>query len=80
MMAQAGRVVSKPELLRLIWGADGAENPRRLRIAVSLLRRIIGSGPDRPRLETVPKVGYRLAIRNSFVSFSSSGETSVSMS
>lgn len=58
---RSGAVVGSEELLRTIWGAaSGDINPRRLRIAVSVARHIIGRSPTRPRLETVTRVGYRL--------------------
>lgn len=57
---QLGAVVGRDELLRTIWGAAGELNPKRLRIAVSAARRILGSAALRPRLETVTKIGYRL--------------------
>jgi two-component system KDP operon response regulator KdpE len=58
---QAGSVVRSEELLRTIWGAAAGEpNPRRLRIAVSAARHILGTAPSRPHLETVTKIGYRL--------------------
>jgi DNA-binding response OmpR family regulator len=37
-------------------------DPRRVRIAVSLLRRLIGTGPGRPRIESVSRIGYRLVV------------------
>ena len=58
---QTGAVVRSEDLLETIWGASGdGVNPRRLRIAVSAARNILGSSPTRPRLETVTKIGYRL--------------------
>ena len=56
-----GTAIAGEDLLRTVWGtAPGDVHPRRLRIAVSVLRGILGIGPRRPRVETVPRVGYRL--------------------
>jgi DNA-binding response OmpR family regulator len=55
-------VVTCEELLHDIWGVDPQPaHRRRLRVAVSSLRRLLGHGPQRPRIETVVRVGYRLA-------------------
>lgn len=57
----AGTTIAADDLLRAVWGAaPGDVHPRRLRVAVSVLRNILGLGPHRPRLETVARVGYRL--------------------
>jgi two-component system response regulator MtrA len=56
-----GVAIDGNDLLRTVWGAaPGDVHPRRLRIAVSVLRGILGIGPRRPRVETVARVGYRL--------------------
>lgn len=58
-----GAAIDGSELLRTVWGAaPGDVHPRRLRIAVSVLRGILGIGPARPRVESVSRVGYRLVI------------------
>jgi two-component system phosphate regulon response regulator PhoB len=51
------------DLMVRIWGpeADGL-HPRRLRTAVSLLRKTLGFGPRLPTIETVHNVGYRLTL------------------
>jgi DNA-binding response OmpR family regulator len=55
-------VVTSEELLHDIWGVDPRPaHRRRLRVAVSSLRRLLGQGAQRPRIETVVRVGYRLA-------------------
>ena len=57
------QVVERDTLLANVWGAaPDTVDPRRVRIAVSMLRRVLGSGPQRPRIETVSHVGYRLAV------------------
>jgi DNA-binding response OmpR family regulator len=60
---QSGIVVSRDQLLRELWGvAPGAVDPRRLRIAISVLRGVIGDGPQRPIIESVSRSGYRLSV------------------
>ncbi len=55
-------VVTCEKLLHDVWGVDPLPaHRRRLRVAVSSLRRLLGHGPQRPRIETVVRVGYRLA-------------------
>jgi two-component system, OmpR family, response regulator MtrA len=55
-------VVTCEELLHDVWGVDPQPaHRRRLRVAVSSLRRLLGQGPQRPRIETIVRVGYRLA-------------------
>jgi two-component system response regulator MtrA len=56
-------VATRESLLLRVWGVEsGSADTRRVRVAVSLLRRLLGTGPRRPRLETVARVGYRLAV------------------
>ena len=53
--ATPARRSTASELLRTVWGAaPGDVHPRRLRIAVSVLRGILGIGAARPRVESVP--------------------------
>jgi len=55
------KVVSFDELLSEVWRVEPrSTNQRRVRVAASMLRRLLGSGVRRPRLETVACVGYRL--------------------
>lgn len=55
-------VVTCEQLLHDVWGVDPLPaHRRRLRVAVSSLRRLLGHGPQRPQIETVVRVGYRLA-------------------
>lgn len=57
------KVVSFGQLLAEVWGIEPrTANPRRVRVAASSLRRLLGEGVRRPRLETVAKVGYRLIV------------------
>ena len=60
---QPNRVVDRDSLLSTVWGAQpDSVDPRRLRIAVSVLRGVLGTGPARPRIETISHVGYRLVV------------------
>jgi two-component system response regulator MtrA len=55
-------VVTCDQLLQDVWGVDPRpSHRRRVRVAVSSLRRLLGEGAYRPRIETVVRVGYRLA-------------------
>jgi DNA-binding response OmpR family regulator len=61
LASNAGTVVTRPQLRRWLWGeVDGDTPSNRERVIVSALRRVLGSGPRRPRIEVVPRVGYRL--------------------
>ena len=60
---RSNQVVERDTLLANVWGAEPhTVDPRRVRIAISVLRRVLGSGPQRPCIETVSHVGYRLAV------------------
>ena len=60
---QPNRVVDRDSLLSTVWGAQpDTVDPRRLRIAISTLRHLLGSGSQRPRIETISHVGYRLVV------------------
>jgi two-component system KDP operon response regulator KdpE len=60
---RAGSLVSRDTLFRELWGVlPGSVDPRRLRIAISVLRGVLGSGPQRPSIESVSGSGYRLTI------------------
>jgi DNA-binding response OmpR family regulator len=59
----AGLVVPRDALFRELWGVSpNAVDPRRLRIAISVLRGVLGAGPHRPVIESVPRSGYRLGV------------------
>jgi DNA-binding response OmpR family regulator len=56
-----GRVVSRAEILKEIWGVDVAVETRTVDFHVMRLRRIVEANPKRPRhLVTVHGAGYRL--------------------
>ncbi len=60
---QPNRVVDRDSLLSTVWGAQpDTVDPRRLRIAISTLRHLLDSGAQRPRIETISHVGYRLVV------------------
>lgn len=56
------RVVSTEALLVRVWGLEPGSRVQRVRVAVSLLRKLLGEGPLRPRIETVSLFGYRLMV------------------
>jgi DNA-binding response OmpR family regulator len=57
------KVTTREALLTRVWGVEpGTVDTRRVRVAASLLRRLLGAGPRRPRLETVSRIGYRLTV------------------
>ena len=61
LVRNEGRVMTTTDLSRVVWGFDVPDDYRQLlRNAVSKLRRSLGRGPLRPRLETDHSVGYRL--------------------
>jgi len=56
-----GQMVLRDSLISTVWGVPASSvNPRRVRIAISLLRGVIGTGPRRPIIESVSRIGYRL--------------------
>lgn len=63
LASDAGTTIRTDDLMRQLWGGDTEElTTRRLRIAVSWLRKRLGSGPSRPAIDTVHRVGYRLIV------------------
>jgi DNA-binding winged helix-turn-helix (wHTH) protein/tetratricopeptide (TPR) repeat protein len=59
LVAEAGQVVSKEELLRRVW-PDTFVQEANLSVNVSILRKTLGDQPDgRPWIQTVPRRGYR---------------------
>jgi Tol biopolymer transport system component/DNA-binding winged helix-turn-helix (wHTH) protein len=62
LVAQAGRVVSKDEILNTLW-PDASVEEGNIAVHVSLLRKALAAGlPDARVIETVPKRGYRFAV------------------
>jgi two-component system KDP operon response regulator KdpE len=61
IVANAGRVVTNPQLLREVWGPSHAEDGHYLRIYMGHLRHKLEDDPAQPRyLLTETGVGYRL--------------------
>lgn len=62
LLANRGRVISAEDLIRQVWGHDFVDDPRTVRVHVSMLRQKIESDPAKPkRIETVRGSGYRYA-------------------
>ncbi len=60
LASQPGRVFSRSQLLKGVWGDEGSGESRTIDVHVSLLRRKIEDNPSHPeRLVTVRGVGYR---------------------
>jgi two-component system KDP operon response regulator KdpE len=63
LVANAGRVVTNPQLLRAVWGPSQSENGHYLRIYMGHLRHKLEDDPTQPRfLLTETAVGYRLLL------------------
>jgi two-component system KDP operon response regulator KdpE len=63
LVANVGRVVSNPQLLREVWGPSHSESGHYLRIYMGHLRQKLEDDPTQPRyLLTETAVGYRLLI------------------
>jgi len=59
LLQEAGQVVTKPELMAAVW-PDTFVEENNLNQCVSILRRALGDSPDgTPRVETIPRRGYR---------------------
>ncbi len=63
LIANAGRVVTNPQLLREVWGPSHSESSHYLRVYMGHLRQKLEDNPAQPRfLLTETAVGYRLLI------------------
>ncbi|MET0265128.1 MAG: two-component system response regulator KdpE [Duganella sp.] len=63
LVANAGRVMTNPQLLRAVWGPSQSENGHYLRIYMGHLRHKLETDPTQPRyLLTETAVGYRLQL------------------
>jgi two-component system KDP operon response regulator KdpE len=61
LVRNAGKVVTRRQLLREVWGETHVEEAHYLRVYMSSLRRKVEENPARPRwLVTEQNVGYRL--------------------
>ena len=57
-----GETVARGQLVQTVWG-DTAVTDDALQRCVSILRRTLGRGEHGVRIETIPKVGYRLVVQ-----------------
>jgi DNA-binding response OmpR family regulator len=56
-------IVPTHSLLEALWGSNATPaHVGRLRIVVTRVRKLLGNGPGRPRIEAVEGIGYRLSI------------------
>ncbi|MGB9112726.1 MAG: response regulator transcription factor [Acidimicrobiales bacterium] len=61
LLANAGRVVTRDELLERVWGLDYEGDPRIVATLIGRLRARVERDPDRPAyIVTIRGVGYRL--------------------
>jgi two-component system KDP operon response regulator KdpE len=60
LMRHAGKLVTHEVLVRALGGASDAPDRNAVRINVSRLRTVLGTGELRPQIETERYVGYRL--------------------
>ena len=58
-----GETVARGQLVQTVWG-DTAVTDDALQRCVSILRRTLGRGEHGVRIETIPKVGYRLVVED----------------
>jgi len=62
LMRQAGRVISRNDLLASVWEENWIGNVRTLDVHIRWLREKLEENPSRPRyIRTVRGVGYRFA-------------------
>jgi len=63
LVANAGKVMTNPQLLRAVWGPSNGENGHYLRIYMGHLRHKLEDEPAQPRhFVTETAVGYRLVL------------------
>jgi len=63
LVANAGKVLTTPQLLRSVWGPHQADNAHYLRIYMGHLRHKLEDDPAQPRyMITETGVGYRLQL------------------
>jgi two-component system KDP operon response regulator KdpE len=63
LIANAGRVLTHPYLLREVWGPSHAQSTQYLRVYMGNLRQKLEADPAQPRhLITETGVGYRLLV------------------
>lgn len=63
LVREAGRVVTRDEIMRRVWGPDWYGSSRTLDVHISALRRKLGDDPNQPHLvTTVRGVGFRFEL------------------
>ena len=63
LLENAGKTLTRHELLRTVWGYDGSVTTRTIDAHIAELRRKLEIEPAEPRhILTVHKVGYRLKL------------------
>jgi len=66
LAANAGKVVTRNDLIRELWGADAEPDESYLRVYMLQLRKKIEDDPAQPEiLLTVPGIGYRFSVVDS---------------
>ena len=60
LLANAGRVVARAELLRAVWGPEAAADDNNLDVIMSALRNKVDKGPGPKLIQTVRGFGYRI--------------------
>ena len=60
LAARAGDVVTRDDLLNEVWGYESSPTTRTIDTHVASLRAKLEDDPERPRLQTVHGVGYKL--------------------
>jgi DNA-binding response OmpR family regulator len=64
LMRNAGRVVSREDLMSKVWDVNWFGSTKTLDVHIGWLRRKLGDDPGQPRfIETVRGVGFRFAAR-----------------
>lgn len=63
LVANAGRVVTNPQLLKQVWGPSHSESGHYLRIYMGRLRQKLEDDPAQPKyLQTETAIGYRILL------------------
>jgi two-component system response regulator MtrA len=63
LASRPNEMVRRDALIAEVWRvAPESIDSRRVRIAISVLRGVLGTGPGRPLIESVSRIGYRLAM------------------
>lgn len=61
LVNRKGQIVNRNEILEMVWGEDGAANPRMVDNSIVALRKILGDDSKKPKhLQSLRGVGYKL--------------------